>query len=84
MLTRLVDHFERRVAEPLALDQEVGRRVAQGTVGLRLPVERFICKVKMNQEEDPLSRARVLAELRGSGPYASGPLAAEMARALEG
>jgi transcriptional regulator len=84
VLTRLVDHFERRVAEPLALDQEVGRRVAQGTVGLRLPVERFICKVKMNQEEDPLSRARVLAELRGSGPYASGPLAAEMARALEG
>ncbi len=51
-------------------------------MGLRIPVERFICKIKMTQEEDPLSRARVLEELNGDGPYADAALAAEMTRAL--
>ena len=82
VLTRLVDHFERRIERPLALDQEIGARIAQGTVGLRLEIERFICKVKMNQEEDPVSREQVLKALEGDGPYANPALAAEMARAL--
>ncbi len=83
VLTRLVEHFERHVAEPLLLDQEIGRRIAQGTVGLRVPVHRFRCKVKMSQDKDPLSRARILEELAGDGPYADEALAAEMARALQ-
>ncbi len=82
VLTRLVDHFERHVEEPLALEQELGARIARGTVGLRLAIDRFTCKVKMNQEEDPVSRAQVLEALRGDGPYANPSLAAEMARAL--
>jgi transcriptional regulator len=83
VLTRLVEHFERHVAEPLLLEQEIGRRIARGTVGLRLPIERFVCKVKMSQDKDPASQARVLAELSGEGPYANRALAEEMARALE-
>jgi len=82
VLTRLVDHFERHVERPLPLDQEIGARVARGTVGLRLAIDRFTCKVKMNQEEDPVSRAQVLEALKGDGPYANPALAAEMERAL--
>jgi transcriptional regulator len=84
VLGRLVERFERRVEEPRLLDPEIGARIALGTVGLRLPVERFVCKVKMSQKEDRPSQERVLEQLRGDGPYASPALAAEMARALGG
>jgi transcriptional regulator len=82
VLTRLVAHFEQHVEEPLYLDQEYGARVARGTVGIRLPITRFICKVKMSQDKDPVSQRRVMAELRGDGPYASAALADDMERAL--
>ena len=82
VLTRLVDHFERHVASPVPLDPEVGARLAPGTVGLRLPIDRFVCKVKMSQDKDEPSRRRVLEELRGDGPYAQPALAADMERAL--
>ena len=51
-------------------------------VGIRLPISRFVCKVKMSSDKDPDSQQRVLAQLRGSGPYASPALAADMERAL--
>ncbi|HYI37384.1 MAG TPA: FMN-binding negative transcriptional regulator [Thermoleophilaceae bacterium] len=82
VLTRLVDHFERHVDSPVPLDPEVGARLARGTVGLRLPIDRFVCKVKMSQDKEEQSRRRVLEELRGSGPYAHPALAADMERAL--
>ena len=82
VLTRLVDHFERHVEHPLPLDQEIGARIARGTVGLRLPITRFVCKVKMSQDKDQRSREQVLDALRGSGPYSNPALAADMQRAL--
>jgi transcriptional regulator len=82
VLTRLVAHFERHVEDPMWLDQEIGARIARGTVGIRLPITRFICKVKMSQDEDPVSQRQVLAQLRGDGPYASAALAGDMERAL--
>jgi transcriptional regulator len=82
VLTRLVDHFERHVEAPVPLDPEVGARIAPGTVGLRLPIDRFVCKVKMSQDKDEQSRRQVLEALRGDGPYASPALAADMERAL--
>lgn len=82
VLTRLVDHFERHVEHPVPLDQELGARIARGTVGLRLPIDRFVCKVKMSQDKDAESQRNVLAALRGDGPYASAPLADDMDRAL--
>jgi transcriptional regulator len=84
VLTRLVAHFEDRVEHPVHLDQELGARIARGTVGLRLPIDRFVCKVKMSADKDPVSQRQVLEQLRGSGPYASPALADEMERALAG
>ena len=84
VLTRLVAHFERHVDDPVWLDQEIGRRIARGTVGIRLPITRFICKVKMSQDKDEVSQRQVLAQLRGGGPYAQPALADDMERALGG
>jgi len=82
VLTRLVAHFERRVEDPVYLDPQVGARIAPGTVGIRLPITRFVCKVKMSQDKGETSQRQVLEQLRGDGPYASQPLAADMERAL--
>jgi len=82
VLTRLVAHFERRVDEPVYHDQEAGARIARGTVGLRIPISRFVCKVKMSQDKDAQSQRQVLDALRRPGPYASTALAAEMELAL--
>lgn len=89
VLTQLVDHFERHVEQPTPLDQELGARLERGTVGLRIPVDRFLCKVKLSQEEDEQSQRQVLAALRTpGGPYANAPLAdaieAELARRAGG
>lgn len=64
------------------LDPEVGERLAPGTVGIRLPITRFLCKVKMSQDKDPQSREQVLAALRRPGPYNNPALADDMERAL--
>ncbi len=82
-LTRLVEHFEHRVEEPMYLDQDWGRRIAKGTVGLRIPVTRFVCKRKLSQDKDELSRRQVIARLREPGPYRQPELAAEMEREWE-
>jgi transcriptional regulator len=82
VLARLVEHFERHVEEPVALDQRAGARLAMGTVGIRLPISRFLCKVKMSQDKDPQSQQQVLQALRGAGPYANRALAEDMQRAL--
>ena len=77
-------HFEQHVEDPVWLDQEIGARIARGTVGIRLPITRFICKVKMSQDKDEISRRQVLEQLRGAGPYAQPALADDMERALAG
>jgi transcriptional regulator len=79
-LTRLVERFERDVEEPLYLDQEWGRQIAKGTVGLRIPVSRFVCKRKLSQDKDEVSRRQVIAKLREPGPYEHPALADEMER----
>ncbi len=82
VLTRLVDHFEDHVEDPVRLDQDFGARLARGTVGIRLPITRFVCKVKMSQDKDPQSQAQVLEALRRPGPYEAPALASDMERAL--
>jgi transcriptional regulator len=82
-LTRLVEHFESKVEEPLYLDQEWGAQIAKGTVGLRIPVGRFVCKRKLSQDKDDVSRRQVIAKLCESGPYMDVELAAEMEREWE-
>jgi transcriptional regulator len=82
VLTRLVDHFERHVDAPVALDPEVGARLAPGTVGIRVPITRFVCKVKMSQDKDPQSQRQVIEGLRRPGALEQPRLADEMERAL--
>lgn len=83
VLTRLVNHFERRVDDPRPLDAtpEVAadaRRDSRGTLGLRLVPTRIVAKRKMSQNKSPEIVTTVLNELTGDGPYASESLAREM------
>jgi transcriptional regulator len=82
-LARLVEHFERHVPEPMLLESDWGAQLAKGTVGLRLPITRFVCKLKLSQDKDPVSRGQVLAALRAPGPYHHPELADDMERDSE-
>lgn len=83
VLTRLTAHFEQHVDQPMWLDQEWGARAARGTVGLRIPIDRFTAKVKLSQDKDPVSVQNVIDRLNGPGPYHQPHLAADMERARD-
>ena len=81
-LTRLVKRFEQHVSDPMYLDREWATPFARGTVGIRLPVDRFTCKIKQSQDKDPVSRRNVIDHLREPGPYHHPALADEVEREL--
>ena len=81
VLTRLTAHFEQHVDAPLWLDPGAAAPLARGTVGLRIPVDRFTCKVKMSQDKDAVSVQQVIDHLRADGPYRQPELADDMERA---
>lgn len=83
VLDDLVDHFENRMPQPvhLSVDEKQARRIAKGTVGLRLRVTRFDARLKLSQNKPAAVVDRVLAGLDGDGPYAQPALADEMRRA---
>jgi transcriptional regulator len=82
VLGELVDHFERVMPSPVSLqvDEETARRMAKGTVGIRIRVTRFDARAKLSQNKAPEVVDRIIAGLRGDGPYASPALADEMER----
>jgi transcriptional regulator len=82
VLDRLTDHFEQRMPEPksLHIDVESARRIAKGTVGLRLRVTRFDARAKLSQNKTPEVVERIIEALEGDGPYSSALLAGEMRR----
>jgi transcriptional regulator len=82
VLTRLVEHFERHVPDPAYLERAYAIPIAKGTVGLRIPIDRFELKRKLSQNRDEESRRNVIAALRGEGPYRHLGLAEEMEREL--
>jgi transcriptional regulator len=81
-LTRLVERFERHVEEPMLLDREWAAAFARGTVGIRLSAERFVCKRKLSQDKDSVSRRQVIERLRKPGPYQHPALADEAEREI--
>lgn len=83
VLDDLVDHFEQRMPHPVSLhlDENSARRIAKGTVGLRLIVTRFDARLKLSQNKPAEVFDRIVDALDGDGPYASPALAAEMRRA---
>ena len=84
VLTRLVEHFERHVERPMLLERDYGSQLSRGTVGLRIPITRFVCKLKFSQDKDPVTRRQVIAALRAPGRYQQPALADDMERALGG
>jgi transcriptional regulator len=82
VLTRLVGHFERHLAKPFHLDREEAAPIAKGTVGLRIPIDRFEMKRKLSQNKDDETRRSTIAALREDGPYRHPALAEEMEREL--
>lgn len=82
VLTRLVEHFERHVPEPAYLEREYAVPIARGTVGLRIPIDRFEIKRKLSQNKDDETRRNVIEALREDGPFWHPELAAEMEHEL--
>jgi transcriptional regulator len=82
ILSRLVDHFEKRMPTPVSLDidEEKARRIARGTVGLRIRITRFDARAKLSQNKPPEVRSAIIAALSGDGPYSDAALAREMRR----
>lgn len=82
VLGDLVDHFEQAMPEPVSLDvdEPTARRIAKGTVGIRIRVTRVDARAKLSQNKAPEVVERIIAGLRSDGPYASPALADEMER----
>jgi transcriptional regulator len=82
VLGELVDFFEKRMPEPVSLtiDERAARRLATGTVGIRIRVTRFDARQKLSQNKPQEVRERIIEALEGDGPYSSQALADEMRR----
>lgn len=82
VLGDLVDHFEDSMPRPvhLTVDENAARRIAKGTVGLRLKVERFDARAKLSQNKKPEVIDRIIDELRAGENYSNPDLAREMRR----
>lgn len=78
MLSKLTDHFEQHYpgGRSLSEDEEGTRRVAKGTVGLRMRVTRFDARAKLSQSKQPAVIDTITEHLESSNPA----LAAEMRR----
>ena len=81
MLEKLTDQFERHYpgGRSLSEDEEGSRRIAKGTVGLRMRVDRFDARAKLSQNKQPDVVETITAHLDESNPA----LAAEMRRVRE-
>ncbi|MBX3100199.1 MAG: FMN-binding negative transcriptional regulator [Salinibacterium sp.] len=82
VLDRLVDHFEDRMPAPITLDidEQAARRIAQGTVGLRIVVSHFDARAKLSQNKTPEVVDRIIDELQAGEQYSNPDLAREMRR----
>lgn len=82
VLGELVHHFEDDMPHPVTLDvdEDAARRIAKGTVGLRLRVTRFDVRLKLSQNKAPEVADRIIGELQTGEHYSSPSLAREMRR----
>ena len=82
VLDALTDHFESRMPNPVSLDidETAARRIARGTVGIRLRVTRFDARLKLSQNQSPEVVDRIVDALENGEHYAHPELAREMRR----
>ena len=82
VLRSTVDHFESALEQRWSLDRmgQTARDMADQVVAFRLRAASWHAEAKLSQDKPQEERARVLAGLEGSGPYANAPLAATMRR----
>lgn len=82
VLSSLVDHFEAPMPHPrsLAMNPELSRRVARGTVGFRLVATRMEARMKLSQTKEPQVRRSVIDGLSSDPTYGQPELAALMER----
>lgn len=80
MLERLTEHFEQHYpgGHRLSEDEAGSRKVARGTVGLRMRVDRFQAVAKLSQDKNLATRERIMAHIAEHSPE----LAAGMRAAL--
>ncbi|MCY7326851.1 MAG: FMN-binding negative transcriptional regulator [Microbacteriaceae bacterium] len=80
VLGELVDHFEAPMRAPrsLDIDEAQARRIARGTVGLRLVVTRFDARLKLSQNKTSEVVDRIVEQLEQGDQYAQLALAREM------
>ena len=81
MLSRLTDHFEQHQVDGRHLDEdeEGTRRIAKGTVGLRMRVDRFDARAKLSQNKQRDVTRNIVEHLDARNPA----LAEEMRRAVD-
>ena len=79
MLSRLTDHFESHYpgGHSLSEDEAGTRRIAKGTVGLRMRVDRFDARAKLSQNKTPDVVENITVNVADCNPA----LAHEMRRA---
>lgn len=78
MLSRLTDYFEKHHpnGRSLAEDEAGTRRIARGTIGLRLTVSRFDARAKLSQNKSADVRDAIISHIADHNPV----LANEMRR----
>jgi len=64
----------------LDIDEDSARRIAKGTVGLRLTVTRFDARLKLSQNKAPEVIDRIIDELQAGEHYSNPDLAREVRR----
>jgi transcriptional regulator len=80
VLRLTVDRFEAAVEQPWSLDRlgATAREMADQVVAFRVDAESWHAEAKLSQDKPDDERARVIAGLERSGPYANPALAAAM------
>ena len=80
IIERVTDHFEQPVSGVGTLNPVIERaqKVALGTAGMRLVVDRFDARLKLSQNKTTEVIERIISQLETGNNYRNRPLAREM------
>lgn len=86
VLAGLTDHFEQHFpgGRSILTDEARSRRIAKGTVGIRIPISRFDARAKLSQNRKGAVAERIIGAFEADGATPNPALAAEMRRVHTG